>query len=173
VVSDVGSDPITLAGLLASFAKNTSAGFGNALTQGIITDGYLPSLGSTSDSWIQMFKRIHDQFIPKLPLDGNVLYGMSVGYTFVQAMFKAGKNPTRQSLINAINSGLSQGVSVAPYAYSATDHNGITGAYIGVIQNGVLVPSGGVLVTDDSATGPVTAYTVAQPPAPTSGIPSP
>ncbi len=173
VVSDVGSDPITLAGLLASFAKNTSAGFGNALTQGIITDGYLPSLGSTSDSWIQMFKRIHDQFIPKLPLDGNVLYGMSVGYTFVQAMFKAGKNPTRQSLINAINGGLSQGVSVAPYAYSATDHNGITGAYIGVIQNGVLVPSGGVLVTDDSATGPVTAYTVAQPPAPTSGIPSP
>ena len=175
VVSDVGSDPITLAGLLASFAKNTSAGFGNALTQGIITDGYLPSLGSTSNSWITLFKGIYDQYLApkKLPFDGNVLYGLSVGYTFVQAMFKAGKNPTRQSLINAINGGLPQGVSVAPYAYSASDHNGITGAYMGIIQNGVLVPSGGVLVTDDSATGPVTAYTVAQPPAPTSGIPSP
>ena len=170
VVSDVGSDPITLGGLLASFAKSKTAGFGNALTQGIITDGYLPSLGS-SNSWITLFKKIHDQYIPKLPFDGNVLYGLSVGYTFVQAMFKAGKNPTRQSLIDAINAGLSQGASVAPYLYSATDHNGISGAYIGTIENGVLVQMGGVLVTDDSATGPVTAYTAAQPPAPASGIP--
>ena len=170
VVSDVGSDPITLGGLLASFAKNKTAGFGNALTQGIITDGYLPSLGS-SNSWITLFKKIHDQYIPKLPFDGNVLYGLSVGYTFVQAMFKAGKNPTRQSLIAAINAGLPQGASVAPYLYSATDHNGISGAYIGTIENGVLVQMGGVLVTDDTATGPVTAYTAAQPPAPASGIP--
>ncbi|HXP21275.1 MAG TPA: ABC transporter substrate-binding protein [Streptosporangiaceae bacterium] len=173
VVSDVGSDPITLAGLLASFAKNKTAGFGNALTQGIITDGYLPSLGSTSNSWITLFKKIHDTYVPKLPFDGNVLYGMSVAYTFVQAMFKAGKNPTRESLISAINGGLPQGVSVAPYVYSATDHNGISGAYMGVIKNGALVPTGGVLVTDDTATGAVTAYTTPQLAAPASGIPSP
>jgi branched-chain amino acid transport system substrate-binding protein len=72
VVSDVGSDPITLAGLLASFAKNKTAGFGNALTQGIITDGYLPSLGDTSNSWIQLFTKVHAQYIPKLPMDGDV-----------------------------------------------------------------------------------------------------
>ena len=55
VVSDVGSDPITLAGLLVSFAKQGGATVsGNALTQGIITDGYLPSLGDTSNSWIQL-----------------------------------------------------------------------------------------------------------------------
>jgi ABC-type branched-subunit amino acid transport system substrate-binding protein len=172
VVSDVGSDPITLAGLLAAFAKNKTAGFGNALTQGIITDGYLPSLGQASNSWIALFKKIHDTYIPKLPFDGNVLYGMSVGYAFVQAMFKAGKNPTRQSLLNAM-SGLPQGASVAPYAYSATNHDGITGAYMGVIKNGALVPLGGVLVTDNSATGAVTAYSTPQPAAPASGIPSP
>jgi branched-chain amino acid transport system substrate-binding protein len=173
VVSDVGSDPITLAGLLATFAKNKTAGFGNSLTQGIITDGYLPSLGQTSNTWIALFKKIHDTYIPKLPFDGNVLYGMSVGYTFVQAMLKAGKNPTRDSLISAINGGLPQGASVAPYAYSASDHNGITGAYMAVIKNGVLVPMGGVLVTDDSASGAVTAFTTPQPPAPASGVPSP
>jgi branched-chain amino acid transport system substrate-binding protein len=175
VVSDVGSDPITLAGLLASFAKNKTAGFGNALTEGIITDGYLPSLGSTSNSWITLFKGIYDQYLApkKLPFDGNVLYGMAVGYTFVQAMFKAGKNPTRQSLIDAINAGLPQGASVAPYVYSATDHNGISGAYLGVIKNGALVQMGDVLVTDDTATGAVTAYTTAQPPAPANGVPSP
>ncbi len=172
-VSDVGSDPITLAGLLASFAKSTKTGFGNSLTQGIITDGYLPSLGDTSNTWIQLFTKIHSQYIPKLPMDGNVAYGLAVGYTFVQAMLKAGRNPTRQDLINAINGGLPQGVAVAPYAYSSTDHNGITGAYMAVVKNGALVPTGPVQVTDDSATGAITTDSAAQPPAPASGIPSP
>ena len=172
-VSDVGSDPITLAGLLESFAKQGGAKVsGNALTQGIITDGYLPSLGS-SNSWITLFKKIHAQYIPKLPFDGNVAYGLAAGYTFVQAMFKAGRNPTRQDLLNAINGGLPQGPSVAPYAYSATDHNGITGAYIAIIKNGVLVQKGPVLVTDTTATGAITPYTTPQPPAPASGIPAP
>jgi ABC-type branched-subunit amino acid transport system substrate-binding protein len=177
VVSDVGSDPITLAGLLASFAKNKTAGFGNSLTQGIITDSYLPSLGQSSNSWITLFHKIYQQYMlpkfPKYPFDGNVLYGMSVAYTFVQAMLKAGRNPTRPDLISAINAGLSQGVAVAPFAYSSSDHNGITGAYVGTIKNGALVPDTGVYVTDDSATGPVTAYTKPQPTAPANAAPPP
>jgi ABC-type branched-subunit amino acid transport system substrate-binding protein len=174
VVSDVGSDPITLAGLLVAFAKQGGATVsGNALTQGIITDDYLPTLGDTSNSWISLFSNVHTQYIPKLPLDGNVLYGEAVGYTFVQAMLKAGRNPTRQALVNAINAGLPQGVSVAPYAYSATNHDGITGAYMGVIKNGVLVQQGPVLVTDTSPTGAVTSFTTTQPAAPASGVPSP
>jgi ABC-type branched-subunit amino acid transport system substrate-binding protein len=174
VVSDVGSDPITLAGLLESFAKQGGATVqGNALTQGIITDGYLPSLGASSNTWIKLFNKIHSTYLTKYPLDGNVAYGLAVGYTFVQAMLKAGRNPTRQDLVNAINSGLPQGVAVAPYAYSASDHNGITGAYIAVIQNGALVPSGPVQVTDTTPTGAITTYSGAQPAAPASGIPSP
>ncbi len=169
VSSDVGSDPQTLAGLLNSFAKK-SGSFGTSLIQGIITDSYLPSLGS-NDSWIQLFTKIHNQYIPKLPLDGNVLYGMAVGYTFVQALFKAGRNPTRQDLVNAVNGGLSQGVSVAPYAYSSANHDGITGAYMSEIENGVITSLGPVLVTDNTATGAVTTDTTAQPPAPTNGIP--
>jgi ABC-type branched-subunit amino acid transport system substrate-binding protein len=173
-VSDVGSDPITLAGLLESFAKQGGATVqGNALTQGIITDGYLPSLGASSNTWIKLFNKIHSTYLTKYPLDGNVAYGLAVGYTFVQAMLKAGRNPTRQDLVNAINSGLPQGVAVAPYAYSASDHNGITGAYIAVIQNGALVPSGPVQVTDTTPTGAITTYSGAQPAAPASGIPSP
>jgi ABC-type branched-subunit amino acid transport system substrate-binding protein len=173
VVSDVGSDPITLAGLLAAFAKNTKAGFGNSLTQGIITDGYLPSLGETSNTWIQLFTKVHSQYIPKLPMDGNVAYGLAVGYTFVQAMLKAGRNPTRQDLVNAINGGLPQGASVAPYAYSSSNHNGITGAYMAVVKNGALSPIGPVQVTDTAPAGAITTYSTTQPPAPASGIPSP
>jgi branched-chain amino acid transport system substrate-binding protein len=174
VVSDVGSDPITLSGLLESFAKQGGATVsGNQLTQGIITDGYLPSLGSTSNSWIQLFTKIHNTYLKKLPLDGNVAFGMAVGYTFVQAMLKAGRNPTRQDLINAINSGLPAGPSVAPYAFSKTNHDGITGAYMAEIKNGALTPLGPVQVTDTSAGGAVTTYSTSQQPAPASGIPSP
>jgi ABC-type branched-subunit amino acid transport system substrate-binding protein len=172
VVSDVGSDPITLAGLLASFAKNKTAGFGNSLTQGMITDSYLPSLGDTSNSWIQLFTKVHNTYIPKLPLDGNVGYGLAVGYTFVQAMLKAGRNPTRQDLVNAINGGLPQGASVAPYAYSSTNHNGITGAYMAKTVNGALVALGPTLVTDTTASGGFSTPPT-PPAAPASGIPSP
>jgi branched-chain amino acid transport system substrate-binding protein len=170
VSSDVGSDPITLSGLLNSFAKK-SGKFGSSLIQGMITDSYLPSLGSSSDSWIALFTKIHNQYLPKLPLDGNVLYGMAAAYTFVQALLKAGRNPTRQDLVSAVNAGLPQGVSVAPFAYSATDHDGITGAYIAKIDNGVLVPLGPTQVTDNSPTGPVTTDSTPQPAAPSSGIP--
>src|SRR4029077_11205817 len=139
VVSNVGSDAITLSGLLEAFAKQGGATVnGNQLTAGIITDGYLPTLGDASNSWTALFKKVHDTYDAKAAFDGNVLYGEAVAYTFVQAMLKAGRNPTRADLVNAINAGLPQGAAVAPYAYSSTDHDGVTGAYIGVINNGVL-----------------------------------
>src|ERR1700720_3752135 len=149
-VSNVGSDPITLSGLLQAFAKQGGATVnGNQLTTGIITDAYLPAL-STSDSWYVLFKKIHDQYEAKAPLDGNFFYGMAVAYTFVQAMFKAGRNPTRQDLGTAIQAGLPQAPVVAPYAYASSDHSGTTGAYMGIIQNGVIVQKGSVLTTDTS-----------------------
>ena len=97
----------------------------------------------------------------------------AVGYAFVQAMFKAGRNPTRADLITAIQGGLPQGPAMAPYSYSSSDHMGITGAYLGVIQNGQLVQQGPVLTTDASASGAITTYSGSEQQAPASGIPSP
>ena len=171
-VSDVGSDPITLGGLLEAFAKKGGTTVnGSQLTQGIITDGYLPTLDDSSNSWIALFKKVHDTYDAKAPFDGNVLYGEAVGYAFVQAMLKAGKNPTRADLIKAINAGLPQGPAMAPYAYSATDHSGITGAFIGMIRSGAVVQQGPVLVTDTSPTGAVTPFTGSEQTAPASGMP--
>jgi len=172
VVSYVGSDPITLGGLVTAYAKQGGVTVnGNQLINGIITDADLPAL-STSDSWYVLFKKVHDQYEPKAPLDGNFFYGMAVAYTFVQAMFNAGRNPTRADLVTAVQGGLPQGPAIAPYSYSSSDHAGITGAYIGVIQNGVVVQQGSVLVTDTSASGAITTYSGTEQQAPASGIPS-
>ncbi|HYU04881.1 MAG TPA: ABC transporter substrate-binding protein, partial [Jatrophihabitantaceae bacterium] len=57
VVSNVGSDPITVSGLLEAFAKQAGASVkGGQLIEGIVTDTYLPTLGDTSNSWIALFK---------------------------------------------------------------------------------------------------------------------
>ena len=174
VVSNVGSDPITLSGLVEAFAKQGGATVnGNQLINGIITDGYLPSTGNTANSWIALFKKVHDTYDAKAPFDGNVLYGEAVAYTFVAAMFKAGRNPTRASLVSAIQGGLPQGPAVAPYDYSSTSHFGITGTYMGTITNGALTEEGSALTTDTTATGAITSYTGTQQEAPASGVPSP
>jgi branched-chain amino acid transport system substrate-binding protein len=174
VVSDVNSDVYTLDGLLEAYAKQGGATVnGSQLTDGIITDDYLPTLSDTSNSWTALFKKIHDQYDAKEPWDGNAYYGEAVAYTFVQAMLKAGRNPTRADLVNAINGGLPQGPMVAPFAYSSTDHDGVTGAYMAIMSNGGLTQEGSVLITDTTPTGAITAYSGTEQTAPASGIPSP
>ena len=173
VVSDVNNDVYTLDGLLQSFAKQGGATVsGSQLTDGIITDSYLPVVADTSNSWVALFKMIHDQYDAKEPWDGNTYYGEAVAYTFVQAMLNAGRNPTRADLVSAVNAGLPQGPMVAPFAYSATNHDGVTGAFMAVMKNGGLTPEGSVLITDTSATGPITTSTGSEEQAPASGIPS-
>jgi branched-chain amino acid transport system substrate-binding protein len=173
VVSDVNSDVYTLDTLLEAFAKQGGATVsGSALTDGIITDSYLPSQTNLTNSWVTLFKKIHDQYDAKEPWNGNALYGEAVAYAFVQGMFKAGRNPTRADLVSAVESGLSQGPAVAPYAYSMTDHDGVTGAYMAVMSNGGLTQTGPVQITDTSATGAITTYTGTEQTAPASGIPS-
>jgi hypothetical protein len=61
---------------------------------------------------------------------------------------------------------------VAPFAYSSTNHLGVTGAYMGIIQNGVVVQKGSVLTTDTTPTGAITTFTGSEEQAPASGIPS-
>jgi branched-chain amino acid transport system substrate-binding protein len=174
VVSDVNSDVYTLDGLLESFAKQSGATVnGSQLTDGIITDSYLPTIAQTSNSWTALFKKVHDQYDTSEPWDGNAYYGEAVAYLFVQAMLKAGRNPTRADLVSAINGGLPQGPLEAPLAYSPTDHDGVIGAFMAEMENGGLVQEGPVLTTDTSATGAITTYTGAEQTAPASGIPSP
>ena len=124
-------------------------------------------------SWITVFRKIAHQYLPRLPFDANVVYGMAAAYTFTEAMLRAGPNPTRQDLASAISGGLPPGPAAAPLAYSPASHAGITGAYIGVIRSQAIVPLTTVMTTDDTPTGPVTPATATQPPAPATGLPPP
>ena len=72
------------------------------LLNGVITDAYFAPESDTSNQWVQVEKKLLEKYAPSLwaksGLDGNTQYGVALAYTFVQALEKAGTNPTRQSL---------------------------------------------------------------------------
>jgi branched-chain amino acid transport system substrate-binding protein len=175
VVSNVGIDPPTVSGLLAAVSKGrVSATAGNALINGAITDGYLPSFSDASNPWITLFKKILTQYDPGAPFDGNTEYGIANAYTLVQALKAAGKNLTRQGLVSAVdNDGASwTGPGLVPFRYSTTDHGGYSGVQMAKVVDGGITAFGPVLVTDPTAGGAITSYTGAAATPPTSGIPS-
>ncbi len=168
-VSNVGIDPTTVGGLLKTFSKGKA---GTALIEGAITDGYLPSASDSSNPWIALFKKIHDQYDAAAPFDGNVEYGMANAYTLAQALQLAGKNLTRQGLINAVNSMGSKltGPGLVPFRYSTSDHGGYSGVEVGQVRNGQIALFGGPLVTEPTSGSPITPYSTAQPAPPASGV---
>ena len=172
VVSNVGIDPTTVGGLLKTISKGKASG--TALIEGAITDGYLPSTADTKNPWIQLFMKIHDQYDKSAPFDGNVEYGMANAYTLVQALQAAGKNLTRQGLVQAVEQNGSKwnGPGLVPFRYNTTQHGGFSGAEMGQIRHGKIVLFGGPLTTTPAKTSPITPYNTPQPTPPASGVPS-
>ncbi len=168
VVSSVGADPTTLTGLVTAYSKGAA---GAALLNGIASSGYLPASTDTSSPWVTLFKQIHDQYIATLPFDGNVEYGMAVAYSFVQLMKKAGRNPSRQDVVSALENGqLDQGPGLVPFQYSSSNHLGYQGVQMFVIQNGAAQYTGSVYTATVSG-GPTACGSCASKPMPTNGIP--
>jgi ABC-type branched-subunit amino acid transport system substrate-binding protein len=173
VISGVGIDPHTVAGLLQTISKGAASG--TALINGAITDGYLPSVSDTSNPWNKLFLRIKAKYDPSAPWDGNVQAGMAYAYTLVQALEAAGKNLTRRGLVNAVDKygGSWRGPGLVPFRYTTTEHGGYDGAAIGQVINGNIIQKGGPLTTTPRASSPITPYKTKQAPPPRSGIPAP
>jgi branched-chain amino acid transport system substrate-binding protein len=167
VVSNVGSDPTTVGGLLKEFSKGKA---GTSLMEGLISDGYLAPLEDESDSWAALFRKVHDTYIPKLPMDGNVNYGMALAYTFVTALQQAGQNPTRQGIVDAVEKGGLKGPVLVPFRYGADSHAGATGVQMAKIADGKVELMGDPLTTDDEG-GAIEPSTEENPEAPANGIP--
>ncbi len=162
VVSNVGSDIVTLTG----FLKQATG----PLLEGMVSDAYLPIPTDTSNSWIKLFQTVNQKFNNNVPFDGNVLYGMSEAYTFLQVVKSAGKKLNRGSLIAAVEKGGFTGPGLTPFRFSKSDHSGYGGTQVAVIKAGVATPTGPVYTTDDGS-APLKQYSGTAASAPTNGLP--
>ena len=169
VVSNVGSDVPTLTGLLTKFSQGAAGG---QLLTGMVTDTYGPLVTDSSNPWITLFKGIHDQYISSLPWDGNVLYGMEVAYTFVQAMKAAGRNPTRSGIVHTIETTkLTGGPGLVPFGYASGNHLGYLGVQVATIGAGGSATTVGPIYTSTDS-GSINQYNGTPATPPSSGIPS-
>jgi len=162
VVSNVGGDLKTLNRLL---------GDAKGLTEGVVGANYLPMDAQADNPWIQLYQKINKDYNGGAEFDGNIIYGMSVAYLFVQALQAAGKNLTRDGLIAAVEKGGFKGPGLAPLRFAKGDHSGYGGLRMVKITAGVQDFFGPTYETDE-ADGPVKEYSEspAQPPA--NGIPT-
>ncbi len=162
VVSQVGADQTTLAKQL---------GAATPLTEGLISANYLPLSNNDADPWIQLYKKVNAAHNGNAEFDNNIVYGMSVGYLFVQSLQAAGKDLTRDGLIKAIEKGGFQGPGLAPLRFSPDDHSGYGGTQLSTIKDGKQAYFGQPFETDE-ADGPVVAYTTPPATPPQNGIPA-
>ncbi|SCG46350.1 ABC-type branched-chain amino acid transport system, substrate-binding protein [Micromonospora echinaurantiaca] len=162
LVSNVGADHPTLAKQLGDAAP---------LLEGMIGVNYLPMQNDTANPWIQLFSKVNKEHNGDAPFDGNTVYGMAVGYLFVQVLQAAGKDLTRESVLAAVSRGGYQGPGLAPLRFSDTDHSGYGGERLTRVSGGVQAYFGPAYETDEGD-GPVREYAVAPVAPPANGIPA-
>ena len=128
--SNVGSDPTLVGSLLNNFSqgKVTDA----SVLDGTLTTEYLPGVDQPDNPWVQLFQEVWDASGQEGELTNYRIYGMAQAYTAVQALQAAGQNPTRDSLVEAVETagGDWEGPVLAPFRYSADSHMGTSGMAI-------------------------------------------
>ncbi|MFG3340598.1 ABC transporter substrate-binding protein [Glycomyces sp. NPDC048151] len=108
---------------------------GPALLEGMVSVNYLPF--NADSEWNVLFREINDEYNDGAPFTANTVFGMSVGYLFAEALAAAGDEPTRESLIAAVESGELQGNGIVPLGYSDSNHAGYQTVGIATISDGV------------------------------------
>jgi branched-chain amino acid transport system substrate-binding protein len=131
-------------GATAAFLNIAVQRAGADYVNGSITQNYLkdPSNPATAnDAAIQEYRRIMGKYAPSANASNQLyIYGFALADTFVQAMYKAGKNPTRASLMNALLSLNSTNRFALPGSVmktSKTDHFIISQMRLQRFNNGV------------------------------------
>ncbi|HEY1830585.1 MAG TPA: ABC transporter substrate-binding protein [Acidimicrobiales bacterium] len=180
VIDSVGADAPTVGPLLSSFTQKAGGSAAEAaatggLLNGAITTAYFEPENQTSNAWVQVEKKILQKYAPSLwaksGLDGNTQYGIALGYTFVQALQKAGRNLTRTGLMDAINKDGHSFVTpgFVPLSYSSSVHFGFEGEEVVKLESSApaaVTPTGswigGVAVSPvevtSPGTGPIKTY---------------
>jgi ABC-type branched-subunit amino acid transport system substrate-binding protein len=129
VIDSVGGDPPSIG---SPAALTTPAPAGQSLLNGAITDGYGPFENQTTNPWVEVATKLltkYDSLVATKGITADELVGFNLGYTIVQALQAAGKNLTRQGLLNAIAANGKNFITsgFVPYSYSSTVHYGYEG----------------------------------------------
>jgi len=168
--ANIGSDPELVGSLLSKFSEG-AVGKVNPL-DGVLTTEYIPGVDATDNAWVQLWQKVWDKHGKDGHLTNYRIYGMSEAYAFVQALQAAGKNPTREGIVNAVEKmGNAAGPPLAPFRYSADSHLGISGMRVVQLKGGKSNPLTPVLVTDIGAAPIKEDDSAAKDSPPASGIP--
>jgi ABC-type branched-subunit amino acid transport system substrate-binding protein len=155
----LSADPAVVGPLITQFSRGR---LGPALENGLVTQSHLPSASDSANPWIRIFRQAHDQYDQAQPFDNMTVYGMSAAALFVEALRQAGQNPTRSTIVAAVNRGAVHAgdPGLVSLDYGARNHDGYPGAQIGTFQDGSLVLSGPAYVAGPA--GAVTAQPIAR-----------
>ena len=138
---------------------------------------FAPATTDINDEYVKLFSDIYAKAVPGSAFDSYVLGAMNSAFVTAQALKAAGTNPTRASLMAAIDTKGSTFASAAllPLNYSKTSHIGYSGYWFGKYSpTGDLKPVDGkyVLYTTDSGSGAVVKSTWKRPAMPAKGLPN-
>ncbi len=166
ILGSVGGDATTLKAI----------GVPVGALNGAIGASYVPATTDTDDEYVKLFSEIYAKAVPGQAFDNNVIVGMNAAFLTAQAVKAAGANPTRKSLMKAIDTQGANFASIAlvPLNYSSTSRVGYNGYWFGKYSpTGDLKPVDGkyVLYTTDSGAGAIVKSTYKRPAMPAKGLP--
>jgi branched-chain amino acid transport system substrate-binding protein len=120
----IGWSPLTLVNnVSANRIFALAAGQNGASLNGIVSSTYTASQTVQANlKGMKLGKQIIHKYAPSLDQswaegDGNLVYGLAVGWTFADALKHAGKNPTRASLMKALRNLNESGKNKNPFIY--------------------------------------------------------
>ena len=150
MVTSVGSEPV----LLSQFLQGAGIAQPNAILNGIYTPSFLVPITDVGNPYVKLMKGITDA--AGLPWNFYTYYGVNTAYVMAQALKAAGPNPTRKSLVNALQTQSANFRSAAnvPMRITATSHQGLLGYWMGQYDSaGTLVrKTSNILVAGNSTT---------------------
>ena len=166
ILGSVGGDATTI----------KAAGVPAGVLYNAVGASFAPATTDMNDEYVKLFSDIYAKAMPGSAFDNNVLIGMNSAFVAAQALKAAGTNPTRASLMAAIDAKGSTFASAAllPLNYSKTSHVGYNGYWFGKYSpTGDLKPVDGkyVLYTTDSGSGAVVKSTWTRPAMPAKVLP--
>jgi branched-chain amino acid transport system substrate-binding protein len=140
----VNSVSATDAFMGAAVANSSAATVNGSISAQYLKDPASPAFAN--DATVRQYLQLIRKYAPNArPTDGLYFYGFAKAHTFVQAMYKAGRNPTRASFMRALLSLNETSPYLLPGARlktSATDHFIISQQRLMKFQDGNWVGAG-------------------------------